>query len=193
MKSDNCRYVIAVGFMVLSATAAVGSSLPAQASVPVRMLATPDAVSSRTFGSVESTRALSGGGVLVNDFARRQLVIADNTLDQFRIALDSVAQNETAPSYNGRPTLIPYLGDSTLLRDGKLKTYLVIDPNGAVAHSFDQKIGSSELLFMFPPRGFDASGNALQTGLPDMRVSLARGVGRSTSHIMRANFCGANI
>ena len=98
---------------------------------PVRRIATASAVSTEQIGSITSVRELPGGRVLLNDGARRRLVLMDTTLKTIEVVLDSLTEVEN--SYGTRAgALIPYLGDSTLFIDPASFAMLVIDPSGKV-------------------------------------------------------------
>jgi hypothetical protein len=82
-------------------------------------------------GQIMSVRELPGGRVLVNDGARRRLLLMDSTLKTVEIVLDSLAEIEN--TYGTRPgTLIPYRADSSLFVDQASLAMLVIDPSGKV-------------------------------------------------------------
>jgi hypothetical protein len=98
---------------------------------PVRHIATATAVSTEQIGSISSVRELPDGRVLVNDGARRRLLLMDTTLKTLAVVLDSLTEVEN--SYGTRPgSLIPYLRDSTLFIDPVSYAMLVIDPLGKV-------------------------------------------------------------
>lgn len=99
---------------------------------PVRHIATASALSTEQIGSITSVRELPGGRLLLNDGARRRLVLMDTTLRTIDVVLDSLTEVEN--SYGTRAgALIPYLGDSTLFIDPASFAMLVIDPSGKVA------------------------------------------------------------
>ena len=98
---------------------------------PVRRIATASAVSTEQIGTITGVRELPGGRVLVNDGARRRLVLMDTTLKTVEVVLDSLTEVEN--SYGTRPgALIPYRADSTLFIDPASYAMLVIDPAGKV-------------------------------------------------------------
>ena len=108
------------------------SARSAAAGPPVRRIATASAVSTEQIGSITSVRELPDGRVLVNDGARRRLLLMDTTLTTQGVVLDSLTEVEN--SYGTRPgSLIPYLGDSTLFIDPVSFAMLVVDPSGKVA------------------------------------------------------------
>jgi len=98
---------------------------------PVRRVATASAVSTEQIGSITSVRELPGGRLLLNDGARRRLVLMDTTLKTIDVVLDSLTEVEN--SYGTRPAaIIPYRADSTLFIDPASYAMLVIDPTGKV-------------------------------------------------------------
>jgi len=118
---------------VLSGQSGAGDSARGPAvGPPVRRIATASALSTEQIGSITSVRELPGGRLLLNDGARRRLVLMDTTLKTIDVVLDSLTEVEN--SYGTRAgTLIPYLGDSTLFIDPASFAMLVIDPSGKVA------------------------------------------------------------
>ena len=98
----------------------------------IRRIATASHVSTEPLGTINSVRELPGGRLLVNDGARRRLVLMDTTLKTLEVVLDSLTEVEN--SYGTRPAvIIPYRGDSTLFIDAASYAILVIDPAGKVA------------------------------------------------------------
>ncbi|MDF1503786.1 hypothetical protein [Roseisolibacter sp. H3M3-2] len=117
----------------LPALALLAGAAPAAAQdVPVRRVATASALSTEPIGAVTGVRELPDGRVLLNDGARRRLLLLDTTLRAVGVVLDSLAEVENA--YGTRPgALIPYRGDSTLFVDPASYVMLVLDPAGKVA------------------------------------------------------------
>jgi hypothetical protein len=98
----------------------------------LRRISSASAVSTEPLGSIGSVRELPDGRVLLNDGARRRLLLMDTTLRTVRVVLDSLA--EYANTYGVRPgTLIPYRADSTLFIDPASLAMLVLDPAGEIA------------------------------------------------------------
>jgi hypothetical protein len=99
---------------------------------PVRRISTASAVSSEQIGTITGVRELPNGKLLLNDGARRRLVLMDTTLKTIGVVLDSLAEVEN--TYGTRPgTLIAYRGDSSLFVDPASYAMLVIDPAGRIA------------------------------------------------------------
>ena len=128
--------------LTLSATAVAGAQSAAQASatappstaptkVTVRQLPTATATSEEVLGSLAAVRQLPNGSVLVNDQARKRVVLLDKNLKVVTVVADSTSS--TANAYGARPGgLIAYRGDSTLFVDPASLSMLVIDPNGKI-------------------------------------------------------------
>src|SRR5439155_484089 len=75
-----------------------------------------DAASKQQFGAVPAVRQLSGGKLLVNDIAKRQLTLLDPSLQMAVIVADSASGSPN--SYGTAPGgLVAYTGDSTLFVD----------------------------------------------------------------------------
>ena len=100
--------------------------------IPVRRISTASAVSTEPLGVITGVRELPDGRVLLNDGARRRLLLMDTTLKTVGVVLDSLAEVEN--TYGTRQgALIPYRGDSTLFVDPASFVMLVLDPTGKVA------------------------------------------------------------
>lgn len=102
--------------------------------VPIRQLARVIASDSSILMDASAVRHLPGGGVIVNDTRKKQLVVFDSALTNPRVIADT-SSNSPNP-YGLRITgasLIPYRGDSTLFMDFDSQAFLVIDEHGAFA------------------------------------------------------------
>jgi hypothetical protein len=111
------------------------SSAAAQKTVeppPVRLLDAPSAVSGAVFRSPATVRELAGGGLLINDTERRQVIAVDADLGALRVIADSAggSPNWYGPRAGG---LIRYIADSTLFVDPVGLSMLVFAPDGSVA------------------------------------------------------------
>jgi hypothetical protein len=127
------RSTITLAAAVFAAATAVHAQ---QARVPVPVVALPasNAKSSETFGGILGIREVSGGKLLVNDAARRQLKVLDTTLANVTIALDST--DGVSNAYGRvRAPLLAYLGDSSLMADLQAQSLRVIDGKGQIARS----------------------------------------------------------
>ncbi|HTE44495.1 MAG TPA: hypothetical protein VK636_04535 [Gemmatimonadaceae bacterium] len=111
---------------------ASASALAAQQAPAVRLINTAEASTKQTLGNVAAVRQLPTGRLLVNDIAKRQLVLFDPTLSSATIVADSIAggANTYGPSAG---SIIGYVGDSTLFIDPRDLSMFVLDPNGAIA------------------------------------------------------------
>jgi len=130
------RCVIPRSLRFLGMTACLASTLAAQtqptAGPPVRRISTASAVSTEQLGSITNVRELPNGRLLLNDGARRRLLLMDTTLKTLEVVLDSLTEVEN--SYGTRPGgLIAYRADSSLFVDPASYAMLVIDPRGKVA------------------------------------------------------------
>ncbi len=110
---------------------AFASAAAAQQPPTVRLIAAPEASSKPTLGMAVAVRQLSNGNVIVNDVAKRQLVLLDRTLGTATIVADSTSGG--ANSYGPRGgAIIGYTGDSTLFIDPADLSMFVLDPAGAI-------------------------------------------------------------
>jgi hypothetical protein len=116
----------------LLGVAAAAVPLAAQQLPPVRPLGPVVKVSpTDLLGSVSAVRPLPGGGALVNDLVRRQLIVLDTAFNRASVIADTTPA--TANSYSSRVAgLIQYRGDSSLFVDPQSLSMLVIDGKGEV-------------------------------------------------------------
>lgn len=131
----------------------------AQQRPPIRALGAVTAKSAETFSNVNAVRALSNGGVLVNDVAGRRLLLFTPDLKTFKIVADSTSA--TGNAYAGRIAgLIPYRGDSTIFADPMSLSMLVIDASGGIARvmSMPRSQDATMIGGMLGGAAFDASG-----------------------------------
>lgn len=117
---------------MLAAVSPLAAQAPAKsAAAPVRALPAPAATSTDSLGSIAAVRQLPNGNVLVNDQARRRVVLMDSSLRVIAVVADSTSS--TANAYGVRPGgLLAYRGDSTLFIDPASLSMLVIDGVGKV-------------------------------------------------------------
>jgi hypothetical protein len=125
------------GYFMIRSTAsiailAVAASIAgAQQRPAIRQIGAVTAKSTETFNNVTGVRALSSGGVLVNDVSGRRVLMFDPQLSKFTIVADSTSA--TANAYGGRTgALVAYRGDSSIFVDPSSVSMLVIDPSGKV-------------------------------------------------------------
>ncbi|HEY0021364.1 MAG TPA: hypothetical protein VGB24_00580 [Longimicrobium sp.] len=96
---------------------------------PVEAITTASSLSTEPLGAITGVRELADGRILVNDGARRRLLLMDSTLQMVGVVLDSLT--DVATTYGTRPgMLIPYRADSTLFVDPASYAMLVLDPAG---------------------------------------------------------------
>ncbi|MFI5257012.1 MAG: hypothetical protein ACHQRK_07105 [Gemmatimonadales bacterium] len=147
---------------LLLLTGPLAAPLAAQAPVnlPVRQLPVPAATSAESLGSLAAVRQLPDGRLLVNDQARRRVLLMDSTLKVVGTVADSTSG--TANAYGVRPGgLLAYRGDSTLFIDPASLSMLVIDEAGKVVRVMAAP-RPSDVQFLvggpFGNPGFDANG-----------------------------------
>ena len=166
--SPHARVRTALSCAVVSACATIiALSLPmavqAQAAIPIRELAAPDARTTESFGAIFGVRQLEGGKVLVNDGLRRQLIILDDKFATRTVTVDSVETG--GQSYGPRASpLIPYLADSSLFVDGQSLTLLVISPKGAITRVMSAPKPGDLSSLASSASGVDAKGNLVYRG-----------------------------
>ncbi len=137
----------AIGLGLLAATHVAAAQTPtpapaaprAQAPVPtlsvgpaIRRISTASAVSTEQLGSITSVRQLPDGRVLLNDGARRRLLMLDTSMKVVRVVLDSLS--ETREYYGTRAGgLFPYRADTTAFVDAAAFAMILLDGNGKLA------------------------------------------------------------
>ena len=119
--------VLAMAPAALTAQNAAPSS--PKANVPLREVTDVIARSERGFQNISAMRALSDGGVIVNDGQRRQLLRFDASLKNV-VTIADTAAGALMP-YGMRPLgVIPFAGDSTIIVDGSTMSLVLIDAHG---------------------------------------------------------------
>lgn len=118
--------------LALATATPLAAQAPARsAAAPVRALPAPTSTSTDSLGSIAAVRQLPNGNVLVNDQARRRVLLMDSSLKVIGVVADSTSS--TANAYGVRPGgLLAYHGDSTLFIDPASLSMLVIDGAGKV-------------------------------------------------------------
>ena len=107
-------------------------ALPPLPGPAVRRIESAQAISTETLGAITNVRHLSNGRVLLNDGARRRLLMLDSTLTQVTVVLDSLA--EVQNNYGTRAgSMLPYRGDSTVFIDPATLAMLILDGTGNIA------------------------------------------------------------
>jgi hypothetical protein len=129
-------------------------------------LATSDAMS-----AVAAVQALPGGRLLVNDPAKRRVVLLDSTLKEVAVVADTTAATKNA--YGGQNGgLIPFRGDSALFVDPQSLSMLVIDPAGKIARIMAAPRANDVFFLLGGPMGnpgFDANGRLVYRMMGGMR------------------------
>ena len=149
----------------VTALALVGALAPAASAQqqfsrpPLRPLG-PALATSDAMGAVAAVQALPGGRLLVNDPARRRVVLLDSMLKQVAVVADTTAATKNA--YGGQNGgLIPFRGDSALFVDPQSLSMLVIDPTGKIARIMAAPRANDVFFLLGGPMGnpgFDAKG-----------------------------------
>jgi hypothetical protein len=153
MRTDTLGRALVAG--TLLAAPALAQQGPA-----VRPLGPVVATSREALGSVQGVRHLPSGAVVVNDMARRRLVLFDPALASVTVIADSTSA--TANAYGSRVGgLLPWKGDSALFVDPASSSMLVVDASGKIARVMSaprsQDVGILASTGSGVP-GFDASG-----------------------------------
>jgi hypothetical protein len=173
------RFVTRAAPALLLGTAAAGALAGAQtAPVPdAHPLGATVATIATPFGSVQAIRQLPDGRLLVNDPARRQLLLFDADLKTSTAIADST---NPAATYSGRNAgLLAYRGDSTLFVDPQSLSMLVIDPKGQVGRVMAVPRAEDAMALTgiaFGGAGFDAQGRLVYRAPP--RFEFRRGPGQ---------------
>ena len=164
---------ILLGFLAFGSTRGL-----AQQSIKPRPLGAAQATSKELLGSATLARQLAGGSVIVNDAAKRRLLLLDPTLQTFTVIADSTAG--AVNGYGQRPgALIPYVADSTLYLDVTSASLLVLDPTGKVVRVMSPPRPSDNNILAstvagFP--GFDGKGRMVyRTSYPRQMQQLRDG------------------
>ena len=97
----------------------------------IRRISTASAVSTEQLGSITSVLQLADGRVLLNDGARRRLLMLDSSLKVVSVVLDSLSH--TKNYYGTRPGgLLRYRGDTTLFVDASAFALVLLDNDGKI-------------------------------------------------------------
>jgi len=82
-------------------------------------------------GAISAVRQLPGGRVLVNDPARRRVVMLDSNMKLIKVVADTTPMTQNAYGARGGG-LLAWHGDSTLFLDPASLSMLVLDGNGEI-------------------------------------------------------------
>jgi hypothetical protein len=152
-------HVERIALVVALIAAAAPHAAAQQSRPPVRQLGAA-VFTSGALGAVSAVRQLPGGRVLVNDPARRQVLLLDSSLKQIAVVADTTAATKNAYGSRGGG-LLAYRGDSTLFIDPASLSMLVIDPAGKVTRVMAAPRASDVQFLLGGPLGnpgFDAKG-----------------------------------
>ncbi|MBW8768753.1 MAG: hypothetical protein JF589_03270, partial [Gemmatimonadetes bacterium] len=132
-------------------------------------------------GAISAVRQLPGGRVLVNDPARRRVVMLDSNMKLIKVVADTTPMTQNAYGARGGG-LLPWHGDSTLFLDPASLSMLVLDGNGEIKRVMaaprpDDVFSLVGGALGFP--GFDAKGRLVYraTGLNFNRRGFGGGGG----------------
>jgi hypothetical protein len=103
-----------------------------QTSIPLRQLSPAAATTTEPLGLLLGTRRLSDGRLLVNDGARRRLLIFDAALGKATIIADSGGTAGLPYGAIASP-IVAGLGDTTFFLDRASRAFVVLDGNGKQA------------------------------------------------------------
>ena len=144
---------------LLVATLVAPVAAAQQSRPPIRRLGAAVATSD-ALGAVAAVYALPGGKLLVNDPARRQLVLLDSSMKQIAVVADTTPATKSAYGTRGGG-LLPFHGDSALFVDPNSLSMLVIDPAGKIARIMAAPRANDVMFLLGGPQGnpgFDAKG-----------------------------------
>ena len=165
--------------LCITAAGAAGAQMapaPTATKVTLRQLPAAVATSTDSIGSVAAVRQLPNGNVLVNDQARRRVVLLDPAMKVIGIVADSTSSTNNA--YGVRPGgMIAYRGDSTLFIEPAGLSMLVIDPAGKIIRTMAAPRANDVNFLIGGPLGnpgFDAQGRlvyrTMDFGMRGMRL-----------------------
>ena len=121
------------GAALLSLAVSLAPAAHAQQSserAPARPLGAAIATS-EPMGAISAVRQLPGGRLLVNDPARRRVVMLDSMMKTIAVVADTTPATQNAYGVRGGG-ILPWHGDSTLFLDPASLSMLVLDPNGMI-------------------------------------------------------------
>ena len=144
------------------------SFVQAQQRPPIRPIGAVVAKATEPFGGINGVRQLSDGHVLVNDIAKRRVLMFDPSLGTFTVIADSTSA--TANAYSGRfGGLISYKGDSTIFVDPTSLSMLVIDGSGKVARVMSVPRSQDAGALAIGNATIDAAGRLVYRAPPNFR------------------------
>jgi len=161
----------------LFASATQSQSVLAQsgAKIPTRLLGAITAASRDSLGTQIVVRPLSNGSVMVNDVARRRVLLFDPDLQKFSVVIDSGSTTGSAmASAVPSAQLIRYDGDSTLYVDLATQALLVLDNSGKVARVMALPRPTDAIYLSataFGPASVDPKGRLVYRGMRPPKIT----------------------
>ncbi|MEP6989919.1 MAG: hypothetical protein ABJA80_03240 [bacterium] len=159
----SAQHALVLSLAVTAVAAAQAPGASASTKVAVRQLPAASATTTDSIGSVAAVRQLPNGNVLVNDQARRRVVLFDPAMKMIGLVADSTSNTNNA--YGVRPGgLIAYRGDSTLFIEPAGLSMLVIDPAGKIVRTMAAPRANDVNFLLGGPLGnpgFDAKGRLI--------------------------------
>ncbi|MEO8621851.1 MAG: hypothetical protein ABI625_12350 [bacterium] len=161
--------------MSIAVVGLAGAQTAVAPKIPIRQLPAASATSTDSIGSVAAVRQLPNGNLLVNDQARRRVVLMDPSMKVIGLVADSTSSTNNA--YGVRPGgMIAYRGDSTLFIEPAGLSMLVIDPAGKIVRTMAAPRANDVQFLVGGPLGnpgFDSRGRlvyrTMDFGLRGMR------------------------
>lgn len=192
------RVVPVITVLVVCASASAQTKPPA---IPTRALGSVKATSKDSLGPQVVVRALSNGSVMVNDIARRRVLLFEPSLAKFTTVIDSGSTTGSAMS-SAVPSsqLMAYPGDSTLYVDVATQALLVIDATGKVARVMALPKPTDAFFIATPQFGtasIDPQGRLMYRGMilpkmvppePGSKVLMSMPQQSDSGPILRADF-----
>jgi hypothetical protein len=166
-------HYLSMRFRFILAALAPCASVAAQDHIPVRHLGPIVATSTENVGATPSVRVTSSGTVLVGSDPKQRVWVLDSTLRIVSTIRDST---EGTASRGVTNTLVPYLGDSTLMPDVDGTALVVIDPAGKRARVMAPP-RVADIYTLAPPSGghsgVDNGGRLIYRGNPPANAGRA--------------------
>ncbi len=113
-----------------------------------------------------STIRASASGVLVNDIAKRRVILFDSALSKFTVVADTTPDTGNAYPNRFPGSLIGFKGDSSLFFDAQSLSMLVIDPAGKIARVMSLPSSQDAMAMGLPGAGYDGHGHIIYRAAP---------------------------
>src|SRR5881275_3240825 len=130
MRRSNVAPCTAALLVIVSLASSTADAQQPSERPPARPLGAALATSD-PMGAISAVRQLPGGRVLVNDPARRRVVMLDSNMKLIKVVADTTPMTQNAYGARGGG-LLPWHGDSTLFLDPASLSMLVLDGNGEI-------------------------------------------------------------